>query len=563
MKLIVKPQDQRYLFIIAESENDKKTLKYIEKHFNKIPLYQLLPSFKGIPTPIEIIYRYSEQVLFCGSGLWHDIFELLTVSQVPYTTNIDASFKYTDFYLTYQEFCTLVNSWNLNITPRDYQLKAAYLILKYKNSLSGLATRAGKTLIFYIVSRVAKKVLNVKKILLIVPSIQLVKQGIKDLQEYAEYFHCTPVWGLQNGLKSQTEKNSKLCEKSVEMCSLADVTIGTFQSLIKKLDKRSAKFDPDFFNGFQLVCIDEAHKAPCNSIYSILNIPSFKDLTLKFGFTGTLPKKDTTEYFACCALVGAVLQTITPNDLINKGFLAKPIIYQHRISYPVPEDVFISEAEKILIDKTTNKLPTAILQCKNNLLEKLSLNNQTSYKKSLLQLLQKTSRLHVLENNLLQQSQERLEYIKDLVTKIEYNDKNIIVFAHNTSYINAIYNFLKENTKKTYFKITGSTTLNNRTKIVDMLDNTGDCVLIASYGCMSTGITFQNMHTCILAQSFKSDIILNQSLGRLMINNNKSAFDVHDLIDVFETKKLYRHAVTKLKSYKENSYEVHIVETKL
>lgn len=551
MNVIVKPQDQRYLFIIAESESDKMALKYIEKHFNKIPLYQLLPSFKGIPTPVEIVYRYSEQVLYCGSGLWRDIFETLKHAQVPFTTNIDDKFKYTEFKLTYQEFCTLVNSWNLTITPRDYQLKAAYLILKYKNSLSGLATRAGKTLIFYIVSRAAKEVLNVKKILLIVPSIQLVKQGIKDLQEYAEYFNCTPVWGLNENTK--------------EMCNLADVTIGTFQSLIKKLDKRSPKFNPNFFNEFQLVCIDEAHKAPCNSIYKILNIPSFKDLILKFGFTGTLPKKYTTEYFACCALVGAVLQTITPTELINKGFLAKPIIYQHRLLHTVSDDVVIGETEKLLIDKSTNKLPTSVMQCKHNLLgnSNASQKDKIAYKKTVLQLLQKTSRLHVLENNLLQLSQERLDYIKTLITKKEYNNKNIIVFAHNTEYINCIYNFLKENTKKTCFKITGSTSLKNRTQIVEFLDKNDNCVLIASYGCMSTGITFKNMHTCILAQSFKSDIILNQSLGRLMINNNKSVFDVHDLIDVFETKKLYKHALSKLKSYKENSYEVNIVEAKL
>ena len=59
--------------------------------------------------------------------------------------------------------------------------------MKYRQSLSQLATRAGKTLIAYIVFRYMLEN-GAKKILMVVPSIQLVKQGVEDFKEYKEFF---------------------------------------------------------------------------------------------------------------------------------------------------------------------------------------------------------------------------------------------------------------------------------------------------------------------------------------------------------------------------------------
>ena len=85
---------------------------------------------------------------------------------------------------TFEEFKAIVDSWGLKFTPRPYQYTCAYKILQWKSSISQLATRAGKTMLAYIVFRYAMEHMGMKRILMIVPSIDLVKQGYNDFNDY-------------------------------------------------------------------------------------------------------------------------------------------------------------------------------------------------------------------------------------------------------------------------------------------------------------------------------------------------------------------------------------------
>ena len=58
-------------------------------------------------------------------------------------------------------------------------------------------------------------------------------------KEYKEFFSTEEVWA------------------GGEMCTGSNLTIGTFQSLIRKLDRKSKKYDPKFFDKFDVVCVDE------------------------------------------------------------------------------------------------------------------------------------------------------------------------------------------------------------------------------------------------------------------------------------------------------------------
>ena len=87
-----------------------------------------------------------------------------------------------------------------------------------------------------------------------------------------------------------------------------------------------------------------------------------------------------------------------------------------------------------------------------------------------------------------------------------------------------------------------------------------DVAAQATYGCCSTGITFKNVEGGIFAQSFKSEIINKQSLGRLMLRNeDKSEFYLYDLIDIFPTKRIYLQGLAKIKTYKKEAYDVSII----
>ena len=61
----------------------------------------------------------------------------------------------------------------------------------------------------------------------------------------------------------------------------------------------------------------------------------------------------------------------------------------------------------------------------------------------------------------------------------------------------------------------------------------------------------------IFAQSFKSEIINKQSLGRLMLKTEeKDVFYLYDIIDKFPTESLYKQGMAKARLYKNEGYKI-------
>ena len=397
-----------------------------------------------------------------------------------------------------------------------------------------------------------------KKILMIVPSIQLVKQGVADFSEYAEFFKSETVWA--NG----------------EYCEGANLTIGTFQSLVKRADPKSSKYNPKFFKDFDIVCVDEAHKLVCKSINTILAQDFMKNVKLKFGFTGTLPNEGTIESFCCHSLMGWTIQDISPMELVDEGFLAKPDITQIRIVYkdsPQLTNAYIQCGEYL-------NSPNKVVDGKNVLLPKERRSFTMQYEKTLPFALKEVKKLYepeeykaylidlckakgsnllMLEQMLVHRSQKRLQIIDELLFGMT---KNCIVFAHHTEYLK----FLKEHFEAKFPDrkvriISGAANLKQRQKIIDEMNNNDGVILCASYGCCSTGITFKNVDYCIFAQSFKSEIINLQSIGRCMLKTDeKDTFYMYDIVDVFPTKRLYAQGLAKIKTYKKEGFDYRIVE---
>ena len=564
IKILYKPDDLRYLFFRGEDKQGKTDLRNLEKYLNKIPAYQFMRGYRGVPRPEiflnKFISKNGDVVYHCHSGLYKTVMDwcknngvLVDISQKD-----DSYLKYTGFNLSLEQFTKYVEDWNLNLTPREYQIKAAWLILHYRQSLSQLATRAGKTLIAYIVFRYLLEN-GVKKILMIVPSVQLVKQGVEDFRDYKEFFQTEQIWAKS------------------EYCDSANLTIGTYQSFIQRLDPKSKKYNPSFFNGYDCILVDEAHHLVCDSINKILNQDFMKHVKLKFGFTGTLPKEDTIESFCCHSLMGPKIQDLTTSELVNGGFLAAPVITQYRIKYEPDEKFnreFIkcaeylccnyktdAEGKKILLPKNQREFtikhekifPAALKIIKKEKSEQDYMDYLTDVCKA------SGANLLVCEQMLVHRSKKHTDLVKKLVKST--NNKNCIVFAHHTEYVNFLEEELKkEFPEKVIYKIAGSTNLKKRQQIVDKMLENNNIVLVASYGCCSTGITFKNVDYCILAQSFKSDIINLQSIGRMLLKTDeKSVAYIYDIIDIFPTKSIYSQGLAKIKTYKNSKFEYGVV----
>lgn len=517
-----------------------------------------MPSFRGIPRPEVFLNKMKTQsgaiVHYCFSGLWREVVEFCEKKNIEHD-DLDAEFKYTGFQMSLQEFTDYVASWKLSIDPRGYQVKAAWLILMYRFSLSQLATRAGKTLIAYIVFRYMLEH-GAHNILMVVPNVTLVKQGVEDMKEYQEFFNTETVWA-----DGQTAVD-------------ANLTIGTFQSLVKRCDKKSNKYDPKFFNKFDVVLIDECHTAQCDSIKNILAQEFLKNVKLRFGFSGSLPDKNTIESFACQSLLGPCIQDIRSKELMNQGFITPVEIHQILIQHDMTPElmkqyircgeylnsndvkvgkkvVMLPKEQREFTITNVKKLPYAIEKLKQ-------LYEPEEYMAYLVDLCKaKGVNLLMLEQMLVHRNQHRLDIMDEILKGI---DKNTIVFAHHTEYLKFLEHHFKEKfPNRNVYIIQGETSTSKREKIIKALLTDKGAILCASYGCVGTGLTLKNIDYGIFAQSFKSSIINKQAIGRgLCLANDKDKYRLYDLVDCFPTEQLKHQGIAKAKLYKKEQFEFYV-----
>ena len=589
-------KDNRYLFLKCDWTEDeyievyepdvKKYVKHhvfdlLQKHINLVDPICYLPTYNGPRFTQDFIFDYvqssGQKILWCSIGLWQVIYKFLKKNNIPYD-GLDASRFKRKMLHTFDEFKSIVDSWDLKYKPRPYQYEAAYKIIEWNKSVSQLATRAGKTLIAYIIFRYCMEYLGVKKILMIVPSIDLVKQAYNDFNDYAEFFNTECIWS-----------GGKLVESS-------NLTVGTFQSLIKFLDKKSKSYNPKFFNNYDCVFVDEVHRATAAQIKNIISQPFMNKVKIAFGMTGTLPKEKTIEHYCLHSLLGAKIQEITPRELMDAGYISDIQINQIRVNYKnirKQKQLFIKCAEyalsmfvfakneknpkkkeKIKLDNPEfliqfkKELPFAIVMNKNEIYHDTKMSDEEKENKYIeflmeqIKLSSNTNSLSV-EKMMIHFMEERIDVLcNEILLKCEYNT---LVLAHHTEYLLYVAEQIQKRLPdKIVCVIHGGTKPKERDKIKQILKENNNCILVASYGCIGTGITLSNLCFGVLFESFKSGTINMQSLGRgLGLSKYKDKYVVYDFIDCFDdsvsTKSIFRQGREKIKIYEANKYDYQII----
>lgn len=594
-------QDPRYLFLKFDNQEDELWLKSSKTHYNLTdwinlvdPICYLAQNRGKPPFTQDFLFKYVQQsgqtIYYCAIGFWQEIYKFFKKHDVKFDGLLDHQEMFKqDIKHTFEEFKGIVDSWNLSLKPRDYQYEAAYKILQWKQSVSSLATRAGKTLIAYIVFRYAMEHMGVKKILMIVPSIDLVKQGFSDFQKYQEFFKTECIWG-----------GGKLVQSS-------NLTIGTFQSLIKFLDKKEKKYNPHFYDGYDLVFVDETHRATARQMKTIISQPFMRDVKIAFGMTGTIPEEHTIPYYCLKSLLGATIQKITPRELMDEGYISKVKIKQIRIHYKNLEKTyenymrcaeyaigeFVMENDlkhpgkkkKVLLEnpqfqiKYKKTIPFGVREAKEKIFYGYDFDNPQLYEKDDMYKLCRQSYLKQLKKLIAESGNsnalvvERMtthfmdERIKFLVEKILPTcDKNTLILGHHTEYLRSVLEIVKSAFPWRHVElIIGSVNSKKRDQIKKTLSENNDCILIASFGTMSTGITLSNLCFGVFLESFKSNIVNMQSIGRgLGLSDLKSEYVLYDLIDCFDNKvlsnKIYLQGLQKTKLYQKEKYPYDILD---
>jgi hypothetical protein len=173
-------------------------------------------------------------------GLWSEVYQVGQKYKIE--ISIEGLDKIIDNSLTLESYTEWCNDFfkngiggDINKIPRDYQIETAWKIIKFKLSVSEVATSSGKTLIAFMVLAYLKQVCNVQKFLMVVPNSNLVMQGSEDFEEYG-------LDELENCELQQIHGSNK---KKIS----SGLMIGTYQSLVK--------MEPEFFDGVEAVFVDE------------------------------------------------------------------------------------------------------------------------------------------------------------------------------------------------------------------------------------------------------------------------------------------------------------------
>lgn len=442
------------------------------------------------------------------AGLWSEVFEICEKYKID--VEIIGLERIIDGNLTLKEFTEWCNGFfeDKKFSPRDYQIEAAWKIVKFRFSCLEIATSSGKTLIAFIVLAYLKNILGINKFLMIVPNTTLIIQGSEDFEEY--------------GLKELDNCDIQLIHGGNKNKISSGLMIGTYQSLVKQ--------DESFFDGVEAVFVDESHQSHSKSIKEVIS--RCKDSRYRFGLSGTLTNRNTAEHLTIQQYLGPLTMEISPKFLFDNKY-ATPVAIKI-----VKMDWLDQNLKEKLYDLRTNKSDM------------------------------EGNEIFGVERKLVVSSDKRLRYIVDFIAKTSKN--SLVLFQSvGDGYGKRIYESLREiQAEKEVYYVDGDTDPERRDYYKTKMEEGTNKVLVASFGTLSTGVSVKNIHNIFLTESYKSEVLIKQSLGRGMrLYEGKEKVNIIDFVDDFSWKTsanyLMKHSLERIEIYKREKFDYKIYDVTL
>ena len=216
-----------------------------------------------------------------------------------------------------------------------------------------------------------------------------------------------------------------------------------------------------YFDSFGLVIGDEAHLFKAKSLTSILT--KLDQCKYRFGLTGTLDGMQTHR-LVLEGLFGSLNKVISTKKLIDAKTLAEFKIKSLVLTY--------SEEE-----------------CKT--VKGMSYQDEMDYIVT-----------HKIRN----------KFIKDLTLNLKGN--TLVLFQYVEKHGDVLHKMISEDTDRKVFYVYGGTDTKTREDIRAITELEKSAIIVASYGTFSTGISIKKIHNIFFTESFKSEVIIRQSIGR-------------------------------------------------
>lgn len=287
------------------------------------------------------------------------------------------------------------------------------------------------------------------------------------------------------------------------------LSISTWQSLFK--------MPKSFFQDFDFVIVDECHQAKAKSITGILEKCS--NAKYRVGATGTLDGVEVNK-MVLEGLLGGTYKATSTADLMEKGSISKLKINCLVLKYP---------------DNVSRLIRGADYQ---------------------------------REIDWLVGNEERNRFIVNLASRLKNN--TLILFQFIEKHGDILFRLLEELTGRQVFYVHGGVSVEDREMVRDIAERNSNVIILASYGCFSTGISVNNIDNIIFALSGKSRVRNLQSIGRgLRLNEGKEFATLYDLSDDLRGSKSkkanhsLKHLEERLKIYASEQFPFKITNINL
>jgi superfamily II DNA or RNA helicase len=375
----------------------------------------------------------------------------------------------------------------LELEPYDYQLDTFQKAIQLNRALILSPTASGKSFIIYLIIRFLLEHTE-NKILISVPSINLVRQMHTDFCEYeSDGLVCDQCYEMLAGVSKTTSKR---------------VIIATWSMLLRS--------DPEWFQPFDALIVDEAHQADSLALGKIIS--QQPHVKYRFGFTGTLDGSRSHE-MQCRAWFGGLIRSSSTRELIDRGILSPLTVRCISLNY--------SDAERKIV-------------------QKLDYQNEIRY---------------------LVTHQQRNDWLIHLALSQKKNTLLLfnLVEDHGLKLFERAQSLASEYNKQVYL-IVGDIGVDQRESIRQTMETHDNVVLFASFGTMSVGVNIKNLHNLILAHPFKAKIRTLQSIGRtlrkLTSDKHSTIIDIIDNLCIAKHQNIvYKHGLQRMKLYDSECFD--------
>lgn len=244
------------------------------------------------------------------------------------------------------------------------------------------------------------------------------------------------------------------------------------------------------------LCVSNCHTAKAATVQSVLQ-RTIGSAKIRFGMSGTYPSNTSLEWLTIVSLHGPKLVNVSAKKLMDKGLISNVKI------------------KALLLHHDNHKFAEGVYNIRKRG------DGQKAWQ---------------LEREYVHKSMKRKTFIKNLVDKFKSNS---LILFHTIEFGTELFNYLKDNCQgKDVFYIDGQTPMEKRDYIKKIMEDTSgnSKILVASFGTFSTGQNIKAITNIVFADSFKSDQIVRQSIGRgLRLHAEKNKLIVFDLVDVFHS----------------------------